>query len=130
LIKENIIVEVIFRPSVPDNMDHWQIFDDDNQVIKFLNHIQEFSEFHVNEKEEGCNYTENDYKVNPVPRGLVAQEKLFDRQDGHKPKEETGIKPSDHFEVNIGTDEEPRMVKVGKSTPTEERKEIIKILRK
>ena len=33
------------------------------------------------------------------------------------------------MEVNIGTKEEPRMVKVGKSTPIEERKEIIKLLR-
>jgi argonaute-like protein implicated in RNA metabolism and viral defense len=55
--------------------------------------------------------------------------KLFERQDGHKPKEETSIKPGDHFEVNIGTDKEPRMVKVGKSTPIEERKEIIKLLK-
>jgi ribonuclease HI len=29
LIEENISVEVIFRPSVPDNMNHWQVFDDD-----------------------------------------------------------------------------------------------------
>jgi hypothetical protein len=109
-------------------MDHWQIFDNDKQVIRFLNHMQEFFEFHVNEKEEGCNYTENDYKINLVPIGLIAQERSFDRQDGHKPKEKTGKKPSDHFEVNIGIDEEPRMVKVGKSTPIEERKEIIKLL--
>jgi len=122
LIKENISVESKLRPSVPDNMDHWQIFDDDKQVIRFLNQIQEFSEFHVDEKEEGCNYTENDNKINPVPRHLIAQERLFDRQDGRKPKEESGTKPCDHFEVNIGTDKEPRMAKVEKHTPTEERK--------
>jgi hypothetical protein len=33
LIKENISVEVIFKPSVPDNMHHWQILDDDKQFI-------------------------------------------------------------------------------------------------
>ena len=38
LIDENISVEVIFRPSIPDNMNHWQVFDDDKQVIKFLTH--------------------------------------------------------------------------------------------
>jgi hypothetical protein len=124
LIKGNITVEVVFRPSVPDNVDHWQIFDDDKQVIKFLNHMQEFSEFHINEEEEGCNYIENGHKVNPVPRGLVSQEQLFDRKYGHK-HEETRIKPGNHFEFNIGTNEEPRMVKVGKSTPEEEKKEII-----
>jgi ribonuclease HI len=130
LIKGNIKVEVIFRPSVPDNVDHWQIFDDDKQVIKFLNNIQEFSDFHISKKEEGCNYAENDQKINPVPRSLVALEQLFDRQDGHKPKEETTIKPCDYIEVDIGTNEDPRMVKIGKSTPKEEREEIIKLLRK
>jgi hypothetical protein len=29
LIKENISMEVIFRPSVPNNMDRWQILCDD-----------------------------------------------------------------------------------------------------
>jgi hypothetical protein len=29
LIKDNISVEVIFGPLVPDNMEHWQIFYDD-----------------------------------------------------------------------------------------------------
>ena len=29
LIDENISVEVIFRPSVPDNMNHWEVFDHD-----------------------------------------------------------------------------------------------------
>jgi ribonuclease HI len=45
LIKENISVEVIFRPSVPDNMDHWKFFDDDKQVIRFLTQIQKFLSF-------------------------------------------------------------------------------------
>jgi hypothetical protein len=122
LMDGNVKVEVIFRPSVPDNVDHWQIFDDDKQVIKFLNNIQEFSDFHTSEKEEGCNYTKNDQKINPVPRSLVAQEQLFDREDGHKPKEETGTKPGDHIEVNIGSNEEPRMVKVGKTHLKKKRK--------
>jgi hypothetical protein len=63
LIKGNITVEVIFRLSVPDNVNHWQIFDDEKQVIKFLNRMQECFEFHINEKEEGCNYTENDHSL-------------------------------------------------------------------
>ena len=31
-------VEVLFRPSVPDNQDHWQVFDNDAQIIAFLQH--------------------------------------------------------------------------------------------
>jgi ribonuclease HI len=50
LIDENISVEVIFRPSVPDNLKHWQVFDDDKQVIKFLTHMHEFSDLGISIK--------------------------------------------------------------------------------
>jgi ribonuclease HI len=45
LIDENISVEVIFRPLVPDNKNHWQVFDDDKQVIKFLTHMHVIARF-------------------------------------------------------------------------------------
>ena len=35
-------VEVIFRPSIPDNQDHWQFFDSDAQIIAFLQHSVNF----------------------------------------------------------------------------------------
>jgi ribonuclease HI len=84
LIDENISVEVIFRPSVPDNMNHWQVFDDDKQVIKFLTHMHEFSDFGVNTISEGCNYTENVDNVKTPPRRVVSLERDFDKLDGHK----------------------------------------------
>ena len=118
-------MEVIFRPSVLDNVDNWQVFDDDKQVIKFLNNVEEFTGFHISEEEEECYYAEDNQNFNPIPRKLVSLEKAFDREDGHKPKEESGTKPCDYLEVNIGTNEEPRMVKIGKGTPKEEREQII-----
>jgi ribonuclease HI len=128
LLDENISVEVIFRPSVPDNMNHWQVFDDDKQVIKFLTHMHEFSDFGINMKEEGCNYTGNDDKLKAPPRRVVSLERDFDRLDGHKQKEDSKKKLCDHLEINIGTNEEPRMIKIGKTTPIEERNEIVKLL--
>jgi ribonuclease HI len=68
LIDENISVEVIFRPLVLDNMDHWQVFDDDKQMVKFLFHIHEFSDLGISLKEEGCNYTKNDDEVKALPK--------------------------------------------------------------
>ena len=32
-------VEVLFRPSVPNNQDHWQVFDNDAQIVRFLHCI-------------------------------------------------------------------------------------------
>ena len=29
-------VELLFRPSVPDNITNWRVFDDDQQIISFL----------------------------------------------------------------------------------------------
>jgi hypothetical protein len=33
-------VELLFRPSVPDNITNWRVFDDDQQIISFL-HMEE-----------------------------------------------------------------------------------------
>jgi hypothetical protein len=33
-------IELLFRPSVPDNITNWRVFDDDQQIISFL-HMEE-----------------------------------------------------------------------------------------
>jgi hypothetical protein len=30
------LIELLFRPSVPDNITNWRVFDDDQQIISFL----------------------------------------------------------------------------------------------
>jgi ribonuclease HI len=117
LIDENISVEVIFRPLVPDNMDHWQVFDDDKQMVKFLLHIHEFLDLGISLKEEGSTYTENDDEVKALPKQVVSSKKNFDRQDGHKQKDETKKKLCDYHEVNIRTSEEPRVNKSRQDYP-------------
>ena len=47
LAKEEIIMEIMFRALDPDNVDHWQVFDDDKKVINFLNNLHEFADFKV-----------------------------------------------------------------------------------
>jgi hypothetical protein len=29
-------IELLFRPSIPDNITNWRVFDDDQQIINFL----------------------------------------------------------------------------------------------
>ena len=53
LIKEKIKMEIIFRPSVPDNSKHWQVFNDEKQAIRFLNNLDEFENFWISSKEDG-----------------------------------------------------------------------------
>jgi hypothetical protein len=64
---------------------------------------------------------------NPYPRGITTIEKIFDRHDMHKKKKEV-IKPGSYIEVNIGTEEAPRLIKIGKGTSENERKELISVV--
>jgi hypothetical protein len=41
-------MEVVFRPSVPDNLEHWKVFDDDAQILRFMQGTKEFSDSQVN----------------------------------------------------------------------------------
>jgi hypothetical protein len=115
-------IEINFRPSVPDNLDHWQAFGDDRKILNFIHNVQEFSIFDVSYKEEGKEYIDEDDPIkNLIPRELVALEQIFDRHDMHKKKKEV-IKHGNFIEINIGTSEEPGMIKIGKGTSKKERK--------
>jgi ribonuclease HI len=63
LMKGEGKLEIIFKPSVPDNIDHWQVFKDDEQVLRFIHNVKEFSDFNVSYKEEGKQYVE---EYNPI----------------------------------------------------------------
>jgi hypothetical protein len=116
LIKGKGKLEIIFRPSVPDNVDHWQVFRDDEQILRFIYNVQEFSGFNVSYKEEGKDYVEKDNPIkNPVPRGITSLEKIFDMHDMYKKKKEV-IKPGSYIEVNFGTEEVSRLIKIEKGT--------------
>ena len=96
-------LEINFRPSIPDNVKHWQVFKDDEQILKFINSIDEFSNFKANEQEQGKEYQkEGNQFNNPMPHGFVALENIFDRQDRRKNNIDQ-MKPGDYIEVNIGS---------------------------
>ena len=95
-------------------MDHWQVFCDDEQILKFIDNIEEFSNFNVNFQEEGKEYQgKGDQFDNPVPRGLVSLEHIFDRKDRRKTNIDP-LKRGDYIEINIRTNNEPKMIKIGK----------------
>jgi ribonuclease HI len=41
-------MEVLFRPSFPDNLEHWQVFEDDDQIIRFMENSKEFTDTQIN----------------------------------------------------------------------------------
>jgi len=43
-------VEFIFRPSGPDNISNWQVFEDDKQILEFLHCEKTFKNVVSDEK--------------------------------------------------------------------------------
>jgi ribonuclease HI len=146
-------VEVRCRPTVPDNIRYWQVFGNDDQIEEFLQCKNDFEctnidlenddEF-VNKvvfengsvnKIDAEEFNENDVdsdilqlKNNVLPRGLVLLEDLFDFNDvAKKPKIEASGKEVE--ECNIGTEEKPKMIKLFKSLPPEQKLKYIELFK-
>ena len=82
LIKGESKLEIIFIPAVPDNIEHWQVFHDDSQIINFLNNINEFVECDIDWKtEEDKDVEIVDLASNVIPRGVIPLEIFFNRDD-------------------------------------------------
>ena len=49
-------LEIKFRSPIPDNMERWKVFHDDEHILKFIHNIEEFSNFNVRFQQEGKEY--------------------------------------------------------------------------
>jgi ribonuclease HI len=134
-------VEIRYRPSVPDNIKHWRVFEDDQEIEKFLQSIDDFSASHVDDDpdEEPDHHPEEllnkvaDHQIiqfpsNHIPRGFIPLEILFDGNDVPV-KGRISSDDADTTEYNIGTSEEPRLVKLSKGLTEEKRIGYTKLLR-
>ena len=87
-------VQVKYRPSLPDNVKYWKFFEDDDEINRFLQVIDEFFEMHIdqeNETIEECSQSKLKDEIsqdsivqlpsNHIPKVLVPLKKLFDNND-------------------------------------------------
>jgi len=87
-------VQMKYRPSLPDNVQHWKVFKDDDEVNRFLHVIDEFSEMQIDQENEALeespqsqlrNKIGKDSIVhlpnNHIPKGVIPLERLFDQND-------------------------------------------------
>jgi ribonuclease HI len=134
-------VEIKYRPSVPDNVKHWMVFEDDLEIERFLQSVDEFSVLYIDQDPD----TEEsphpevflnkiaDHQIiqlpsNHIPRGLIPLERLFDGNDVPV-KGRVSNKDADTAKCNIGTPEEPKFVKLSSSLTTEQRAEYTNLLK-
>ena len=129
------------KPSVPDNIKKWRVFEDDLEIKRFLELTGEFYNSLIDqEQDDETEYTEGvaenkiaghkiiELKSNFIPKGLVPLESIFLKDD-------TPLKPvmqsseENVMDRNIGTKEHPRIVKISKALTTEQRNRYIKLLK-
>lgn len=85
-------VEVRYKPSILDNVKHWQVFEDDEQVKRIIEVIGEFSNSTIDQEEEKevdqkttswedtlVGHKILQLKANTIPRGLVPLEIILIR---------------------------------------------------
>ena len=127
-------IDVRYRPSVPNDMKHWKVFQDDQEIKEFLELIGEFAidlvdqvqELELNENEPCTKDSIADHKIvelkgNFIPKGLVPLERLFS-------KDHTLLKPTLHtteesvVSCNIGSEVEPKMIRMSKLLSEGEKK--------
>jgi ribonuclease HI len=136
-------VEIKYRPSVPDNVKHWKVFEDDQEIEKFLQSVDDFSALHIDEDPDIEGEPDHhpgellnkiaDHQIiqlpsNHIPKGLIPLERLFDGNDVAVKGRVSGD-DADTAECNIGTPEEPKFVKLSRSLTEEQRAEYTELLR-
>jgi len=126
-------VEIRYRPSIPDNIKYWKVFEEDSELVRFLETVQEFSDIHIDGEldnliaEQGQKLQNRigghdvmQLPTNFIPKGLVPLERIFDQND-------VPTKPPDPQEIeevsdcNLGTKEHPKFVKISKALSDRQR---------
>jgi hypothetical protein len=87
-------IQVKYRPSLPDNVKFWKVFEDDAELTRFLAVIDEFADLQIDQENEHDNEIEKpefrrkiaaheivQLSTNRIPKGLVPLERLFDNND-------------------------------------------------
>jgi hypothetical protein len=126
-------VELLYKPSVPNNISNWKVFEGDEQIIKFLTNQDNFKYLAIDNellKEKSMEIdprigqlTEK-LKSHTIHKGITNLENLFDLKEQFKgPKNaKTGSSCPMHETINFGTLEKPKNISLGKTISKEERK--------
>jgi hypothetical protein len=70
-------LEVNSIPLLPDNLEHWHVFDNENLIMCFLQNEGEFSEAQINLLEERENIKIIDLPDRRLLKGVTPLERFF-----------------------------------------------------
>jgi ribonuclease HI len=134
-------VEVRYRPSIPDNVKHWKVFEYDLEIKRFLETVDEFSSLHIDQDldpeinphtgaflKKTVDHHIDQFPNNHIPKGLIPLERLFEKNDvaakGKISNGDAGV-----AKCNIGTEKEPKFVKLSSNLTRKHRDKYVELLK-
>ena len=84
LCPETFSIELMYRPSIPENVTNWKIFEDDVQILYFLTTQYTFKDFAIDEVEHEKSFSDNIFPSNMIPNSVLNLERIYDLQDKFK----------------------------------------------
>jgi ribonuclease HI len=134
-------VEVKYRPSIPDNVKHWKVFEDDLEIKRFLETVDKFLALHIDQDPDSeinphtgaflnkiVDHHIVQFPNNHIPKGLVPLGRIFDKNDVAA-KGKTSNDDVDVAECNICTERDPKLLKLSSNLSREQRVEYIELLK-
>ena len=124
-------VELLFRPSIPENVTNWRVFNHDEDILQFLTSKKSYDDQIIEESEHDL-WMQEKHEENSIPKPVVKLKDLYDIKDRFKPVTNTNLQSSTiRFElINLGTEQKPQNVNLGLGLFVEERIAFIRLLRK
>ena len=76
-------IEIVYKPSVPNNVTNLHVFNDDQKVLDFLLNADVFKYAAIEEEDhdQALQKEQGDRKENPIPKWIMSLEKLFELQN-------------------------------------------------
>jgi ribonuclease HI len=134
-------IQVKYRPSLPDNIQYWKVFEDDDELNRFLQVVDEFSDMHVDQQNLNIEESQKpklkqrlgqrdivQLPNNYIPRGLVPLEKIFDHNDVPY-KLDKKEKDLDVHEQNIRGEIQPKFINLSSELTVDQNSEYCSVLK-
>ena len=130
-------VELIYRPSVLDNVTNWRVFNNDEQIINFLTMEDTFKDSMIDEEKHDTEIkgesgeTPNTSSENSIPRSVVKLEKFYGLQDKFKRVAncKTHSSVMQYEVINIGTPDKPQNIYLGVRCSDDEKESFVKLFK-
>jgi hypothetical protein len=138
-------VELLYKPSVPNNISNWKVFEGDEQIVDFLTNQENFKDLAIDDEvfqeklaetdfheQKGETYHSNNKpRFHTIPKGVANLENLFDLREIFKGSKntKTGSSCPIYETINLGTLENPKNVNLGKTVSKEDKKSYLKLFR-